>query len=108
MPNALSLIRSMLKVTPSAGTDPTAPQVSVIMPVYNGEAFIEAAIESVLGQTCTSFELIVVDDGSTDGTLAILEFYSRSPDRDSSAELRTRGCSKRRRTHRSRKVDCDA
>ena len=51
------------------------PHVSVIMPVFNGESFIEAAINSVFAQSFKNFELIVVDDGSTDATLAILEAY---------------------------------
>lgn len=50
-----------------------APSVSVAMPVYNCEPFVAAAVDSVLGQTWTDFELIVVDDGSTDRTLAVLE-----------------------------------
>jgi glycosyltransferase involved in cell wall biosynthesis len=51
------------------------PVVSVILPVFNGEVFIQAAIESVFAQTFKNFELIVVDDGSTDATMAILECY---------------------------------
>lgn len=49
--------------------------VSVIMPVYNGEEFIEDAIQSVFDQSYRNIELIVVDDGSTDGTLGILKSH---------------------------------
>ena len=49
--------------------------VSVILPVYNREALIGRAIESVLAQSYRPLELIVVDDGSTDGTRAVLERY---------------------------------
>lgn len=49
------------------------PQVSVIMANYNGARFIENAVKSVLGQTCSDLELIVVDDASTDNSVAILE-----------------------------------
>ena len=51
------------------------PQVSVIMPVYNGEAYLASAVDSVLGQTTQDLELVVVDDGSSDGSAAILERY---------------------------------
>ncbi|MDN4477424.1 glycosyltransferase family A protein [Demequina sp. SYSU T00039] len=47
--------------------------VSVIMPVYNGEDFLGAAIDSVLVQTHTDLEVIVIDDGSQDGTVALVE-----------------------------------
>jgi glycosyltransferase involved in cell wall biosynthesis len=51
------------------------PLVSVIMPAYNRERFIRAAVDSVLGQTFLDFELIAVDDGSTDRSVEILESY---------------------------------
>lgn len=56
---------------PSAIRD-DAPAVSVLMAVYNGEAFLEEAVASVLGQTFTDFEVVVIDDGSTDATGDVL------------------------------------
>lgn len=48
------------------------PQISVIIPSYNSEKYIEAAVDSVLRQTLENFEIIIVDDASSDNTLAIL------------------------------------
>lgn len=50
-----------------------APLVSIVMPTYNQAKFIRQAIDSILAQSYRNFELIVVDDGSTDGTAAILK-----------------------------------
>lgn len=47
------------------------PQVSVVLPVYNGAAFLAESVGSVLTQTLDDFELLIVDDGSTDGSRAI-------------------------------------
>lgn len=49
--------------------------VSVILPVYNRERYVKDAIESVLDQTYKNFELIVVDDGSTDNSIKIIERF---------------------------------
>ena len=49
------------------------PRITVLMPVYNGEAFVEEAIKSILDQTFSDFELLVVNDGSTDRSLEILQ-----------------------------------
>lgn len=55
------------------------PDVSIIMPVLNGERYIGEAIESILAQTYTNYELLVVDDGCTDGTRDVLtQFQART------------------------------
>ena len=59
------------------------PKISVIMSVYNGEAYLEEAIESVLSQTFSDFELIVIDDHSSDATPEIL---SRLAEKDAREE----------------------
>ena len=54
--------------------------ISVIVCVYNCEKYLEACLDSILSQTFKDFELIVINDGSTDGSLAILEAYAeKSP-----------------------------
>lgn len=58
------------------GRDAGQPLVSVIITVYNGASFVRAAIESVLAQTYPSVECIVIDDGSTDETPAILRSFA--------------------------------
>jgi glycosyltransferase involved in cell wall biosynthesis len=52
------------------------PALTVIMPAYNARAFIGEAIESVLAQTFADFELVIVDDGSTDDTLDVMRSFS--------------------------------
>ena len=58
-----------------------SPLVSVLLTSYNREAFIAESIESVLAQTLTDFELIVSDDRSSDGTVAITKDYARRDSR---------------------------
>lgn len=53
----------------------SAPRVSIIVPVYNAEAFLEGCLESIAGQTMADFEALLVDDGSTDGSLDICERF---------------------------------
>lgn len=52
------------------------PSVSVLMPAYNVEKYIGEAIDSILNQTFRDFEFIIVDDASTDNTLAVIEKYN--------------------------------
>jgi len=54
----------------------SSPLVSVLMPAYNVEEYIGEAIQSVLRQTLTDWELVIVDDGSTDGTLDVVRSFS--------------------------------
>lgn len=56
----------------------SAPKVSVIIPTYNRAAFLKEAIESVLDQTLEDFELIIVDDGSTDSTGIVAQSFHDS------------------------------
>jgi len=53
----------------------STPRVNVVMSTFNGEHYIEQAVESILHQTFADFELIIVDDGSTDRTAEILSSY---------------------------------
>ncbi|MCT0209044.1 glycosyltransferase [Synechococcus sp. CS-1332] len=55
-----------------------APRVSILLPVYNGISFLKAAVESVLSQTYFDYELIILDDGSTDGSSSVLSTLSDS------------------------------
>ncbi len=57
------------------------PKVSVVMPVYNAGSFLVPAITSILNQTYTNIELIIVDDASTDGSSSILKKYAKSDKR---------------------------
>lgn len=55
----------------------TGPKISVVMPVMNEERYIRQSIDSILAQTFTDFEFIIIDDGSTDATPDILQNYAR-------------------------------
>lgn len=57
------------------------PCVSVLIPVYNAERYLEEAINSILNQTFSDFEVIVVNDGSTDASLSILDSFAQRDSR---------------------------
>ncbi len=59
----------------TAGPTDTAPLVTVVLPAYNHASYVVEAIESVRAQTFTQWELIVINDGSTDNTWAVLQDY---------------------------------
>jgi len=58
-----------------------SPKISVVMPVYNAEAYLPEAIESILIQSLTDFEFIIVDDASTDNSYRIIEEFSKKDKR---------------------------
>lgn len=78
----------------------TAPLVSVIMPAYNAEKYIEEAVSSVLSQTYKNWELLILDDCSSDCTAEIAEYFAsldtrirllRNPQNMGVAKTRNRG-----------------
>ncbi len=67
------------------------PMVSVLLPVYNGEPYLAAALESILHQDHDRLEVIAIDDGSTDRSLDILRRYQKADDRISIVSRENRG-----------------
>ena len=61
---------------PPTFTPALAPAISVVLPVHNGARHLQVALDSISDQTVTDFELIAVDDGSTDATLAVLRRHA--------------------------------
>ncbi|NLB89769.1 MAG: glycosyltransferase [Clostridiales bacterium] len=52
------------------------PRVSIVLPVYNAEKFLSKTLEALINQTCTSYEIIIINDGSKDGSLEIIKEYA--------------------------------
>lgn len=69
----------------------SAPLISVILPVFNSERYVARAMESILTQTFDDFEMIVLDDGSTDSSLEILKRYASLDKRVNIASCEHRG-----------------
>ena len=59
----------------------TSGLVSIVMPCYNGEQFIDETIKSVLNQTYQKWELLVIDDGSRDSSASIVQNYAKDDQR---------------------------
>ncbi len=60
--------------------EPQCPTVSICLPVYNGKAFLDAALDSLLKQTLSDFEVLIADDGSTDGSFELcLSYQEKDP-----------------------------
>lgn len=57
------------------------PIISVVMPVFNTEKYLKQAIESILSQTYSNFEFIIINDGSTDSSLAVIQQYAKQDTR---------------------------
>ena len=71
-------------------------ELSIIIPVYNGERFLRDTLDSVLKQTYDNFELILVDDGSTDSTPGICDEYAQRDGRIKVIHQKNKGMSKAR------------
>ena len=67
------------------------PLVTVVLPIFNGERFIEETLRSVLGQTYTNLEVVAMDDGSTDATPAILAKWAAADSRVQLHQQQNRG-----------------
>lgn len=61
--------------------NPATPTISVVLPVYNGESYLESTLKSIQSQTYSNFEVLCVNDGSTDNSLSILQEYSQADQR---------------------------
>ena len=59
--------------------DKPPPRASILLCLYNGEGFLAPTIESAMKQTFADFELLVIDDGSTDGSLDVVRRFQRDP-----------------------------
>ena len=55
--------------------------ISIVLPIYNGEKYMKQSIDSVINQTYANWELLIVDDGSTDNTAAIAREYGEKDNR---------------------------
>ena len=66
--------------SPTENAKTQVPLVSIVAPCYNAEKYLEEAIQSIFGQEYPNFEVIVVDDGSTDNSVALLKQLQKTYD----------------------------
>ena len=74
-------VRPTAHARPRAGTAGESPAISIVLPVHNGEPFLAAALESILSQSFADFELIAVDDMSSDASPQILAAFAEKDSR---------------------------
>ena len=74
------------------------PKLSIIVAIYNVEKWLPRCIESIFAQTFTDFELILVDDGSSDGCAGIIDHYTKCDRRIVAVRQKNRGVSSARNT----------
>lgn len=83
--NTVAVFRNVLQAAPVSKhkeehipiqTIPGAPLVSVLMPCFNVSAYLKLCIDSILNQSYTNFELVIIDDGSKDSTVEIIKSYT--------------------------------
>lgn len=85
-----------MKTNMAASTKP--PLISVVVPIYNVERYLEECVESILAQTYPNIELVLVDDGSTDNCPAICDRYAAACDRVKCVHRENGGLSAARNT----------
>lgn len=90
------------------------PEISIIIPVYNGEKYLEQCLNSICEQTYSDFEVIIINDGSTDGSQKILNSFQKKDTRFYSYQISNSGVSKARNIGLAKAtgkwitfVDCD-
>lgn len=76
----------------------TVPLISIIVPVYNVKNYLQVCVESILGQSLRDFELLLIDDGSTDGSADLCDAYAAAEDRIRTVHLSNGGPGRARNT----------
>ena len=76
-----NLFHNVLCLSEAKGMDIKMPKISIVLPTYNGEKYIRESIDSIIRQTFTDWELIIVNDCSTDGTQEIIDSYVKQDSR---------------------------